>query len=204
MVETSAVDAVDSGSGGATPDLLASAEEATTDRLVSYLIDFVLLAAVAFGLWLVGGVLNAGASAAISVLAADVVPEYSTELVMVGGLVDVGITLGVWVVLGATLLAYFTYLDAGEGTFGKRFNDLEVVTEDGSPLTKRETAIRTAILLAPLPVMALADAFLPLGFTLALFMMGGWLVIEAAMMHVNDGGQRIGDQVAGTVVVSSD
>ena len=204
MVETSTVDTVDTESGGTSPERFASAEEVTTDRIISYLIDFVILSAVAFGIWVAGVALSAIASATMGFLSTDVVPEYSSELLMLTGVVGIGINLGVWLVLAAALLAYFTYLDVGDGTFGKRFNDLEVVTEDGSPLTKRETATRTAVLLAPLPLMALADAFLPLGFTLALFMMAGWLVIEAAMMHVNDGGQRLGDRVAGTVVVSAD
>ena len=204
MVETSTVDTVDSESGGASPELFASAEEVTTDRIVSYLIDFLILSAVAFGIWVVGVVLGMISTATITMLSTDVIPEYSSELLMVSGFVSIGITLGVWVVLAAALLAYFTYLDVGEGTFGKRFNDLKVATEDGSALTKRETATRTAVLLAPLPLMALSDAFLPLGFTLALGMMAVWLVIEVAMMHINDGGQRLGDRVAGTVVVSED
>ena len=212
MVETSTVDTADSESGGASPpesggtssELFARAEEVTTDRMISYVIDFVILSVVAFAIWGVGAVLGTITSATITYLSTEAIPEYSSELLMVSGVVSLGITLGVWLVLAAALLAYFTYLDVGDGTLGKRFNDLEVAMEDGSQLTKRETATRTAILLAPLPVMALSDAFLPLGFTLALFMMAGWLVIEAAMMHVNDGGQRIGDRVAGTVVVSSD
>lgn len=182
-----------------------SAVEAKGNRIVAYLIDFAILSAVAFGLWLVTFVLNTvlsvGAMAAVS-------PESPGAMgggsMMAAGLLSVAINFGLWLAIGAVLVYYFGYYAENNETVGKRSQDVKVVDSNGGPPTQRDRLVRTAVLLAPFPIMLLLGGILGgLGFIFALGLMGGWLLVEAAVLFMSDDGQRLGDRVADTYVVSA-
>lgn len=179
-----------------------AADDAVLERIVAFLVDFVLLAVASAVLWLVffvlrtvlaiGGTAAAGAGAEGGVMA---------------GLSAVGIavTLVMWLVIAGVLLGYYGLLSAeGRQTLGMRMIDVEVVDADGDGATTQQALTRSAVLFAPLPLMALADALLPLGFLLALVLMAGWLVVELAVMVVSDGKQRLGDRLADTYVIEDE
>jgi uncharacterized RDD family membrane protein YckC len=95
-------------------------------------------------------------------------------------------TLGVLVGGLGTLLffAYFIYFEAEYGqTVGKMVMDIVVVTEDGDPITYRDSAIRT--------LLRIVDA-LPFFY-----------VVGLVAIFVTDRKQRVGDLVADTVVVKA-
>lgn len=182
-----------------------NAVEARDDRVVAYLIDFAILSAVAFGLWLVTFVLNTvlsvGAMAAAS-------PESPGAMgggsVLAAGLLGIVINFALWLAIGAVLVYYFGYYAESNETVGKRSQNVAVVDENGAPPTQRDRLVRTAVLLAPFPIMLLfGGIFGGFGFLFALVLMGGWLLVEAVVMFVSDDAQRLGDRVAGTYVVSA-
>ncbi|MCY4730434.1 RDD family protein [Natronomonas gomsonensis] len=135
------------------PDL-GTEDDVVVKRILAFLID-----AVGFGL-LVGVV-------------SEVLAVISETLgVLVGGL--------------GTLLffAYFIYFEAEYGqTVGKMVMDIVVVTEDGDPITYRDSAIRT--------LLRIVDA-LPFFY-----------VVGLVAIFVTDRKQRVGDLVADTVVVKA-
>lgn len=182
------------------------AADATSDRLVAYLIDFALLSAAAFVLWIVAAVVSSvlsfGAGMGMDAAGPSAVTSGSLLATMAVSVVVYGV---LWLAIGAILVWYFVYYADDGQTFGKRSQDVAVVSDDGAAPSKRQRWIRTGILLAPFPLMALLGAFLQgLGFVFAAFIMAVWLVIEAAVMFVSDDGQRIGDRVANTYVVGTD
>ncbi|MDS0220128.1 RDD family protein [Haloarcula sp. S1AR25-5A] len=181
-----------------------NAVEAKGDRVVAYLIDFAILSAVAFGLWLVTFVLNAF----LSVGAMAVSPESPGAMgggsMLAAGLLGIVINFALWLAIGAVLVYYFGYYAESNETVGKRSQNVAVVDENGAPPSQRDRLVRTAVLLAPFPVMLLLGGILGgFGFLFALVLMGGWLLVEAAVMFVSDDAQRLGDRVAGTYVVST-
>lgn len=175
---------------------LDAAGDAATDRLVAYLVDFLLLSVVAAVIWAVVLVIQ---------LLTGISATPGTGLVTT----DLGVIalLGaMWLVIGAVLLGYFAVLDARGGTLGKRLRGLDVVTTGGEPAGLGDTVVRTVVLLAPLPLMAALHVFLTppgLGFGLGLVVMAGWLLVEAALIVGSDSHRRLGDRLAGTVVVES-
>lgn len=177
-----------------------TADEGVADRLVAYLVDFALLTVVAFAIWLLFVVVALVIGA---VLGSTAGPD-SGAGVLATGAVGLLFGLATWVAIAAAVGGYFTYMDADGQTFGKRLREVVVVTADGEPAGTRETAIRTAVLLAPLPVMALLQVFLSfVGFFLALGLMAGWLAVEAAALGLTEDHRRLGDRAAGTVVVKT-
>ncbi|GCF13823.1 hypothetical protein Harman_17580 [Haloarcula mannanilytica] len=183
-----------------------NAVAARGDRVVAYLIDFALLSAVAFGLWLVTFVLNTvlsvGAMAAAS-------PESPGAMgggsMLAAGLLGIVINFVLWLAIGAVLVYYFGYYAESNETVGKRSQNVAVVDENGTPPSQRDRLVRTAVLLAPFPIMLLLGGILGgFGFVFASVLMAGWLLVEAAVMFVSDDAQRLGDRVAGTYVVSAD
>jgi uncharacterized RDD family membrane protein YckC len=95
-------------------------------------------------------------------------------------------TLGVLVGGLGTLLffAYFIYFEAEYGqTVGKMVMDIVVVTEDGDPITYRDSAIRT--------LLRIVDA-LPFFY-----------IVGLVAIFVTDRKQRVGDLVADTIVVKA-
>lgn len=182
------------------------ADDATSDRLVAYLIDFALVGAVAFVLWAVAAVV----SSVISVGAMSEMDPGSASAVggssfLAATLISIVIYAFLWLAIGAVLVWYFVYYADDGQTFGKRSQDVAVVSDDGGAPSKRQRWIRTGILIAPFPLMALLGTLLQgLGFVFAAFIMAVWLAIEAAVMFASDDGQRIGDRVANTYVVGTD
>lgn len=170
--------------------------DALSDRVVAYLIDFSLLSVVAFVFWLASFVLTLVVGIGGGALGSD----SGAAAAGIGALI---IPLLLWGAIGVAVFGYFAYLDGStDGTLGKRFMDVAVVQTDGSDATIREAAIRTVVLMLPFPVMALLGGILgAFGFVFALGIMGVWLLIEAAVMFVSDDGKRIGDRLAGTLVV---
>lgn len=181
------------------------AADATSDRLVAYLIDFALLSVGAFVLWLVSFAINMTLSfGAMSGMSATDASMGSGSL-MATALISVVINGVLWLLIGALLVWYFVYYADSGQTFGKQSQDVAVVAENGSAPSKRQRLMRTGILLAPFPLMALLGAFLGgIGFVLAVFIMAVWLVVEAVVMFASDSGQRLGDRVADTFVVDVD
>ncbi|WP_178917548.1 RDD family protein [Natronomonas gomsonensis] len=95
-------------------------------------------------------------------------------------------TLGVLVGGLGTLLffIYFIYFEAEYGqTVGKMVMDIVVVTEDGDPITYRDSAIRT--------LLRIVDA-LPFFY-----------IVGLVAIYVTDRKQRVGDLVADTIVVKT-
>jgi len=181
----------------ATP-AMDTADEAVPDRLVAYLIDFTLLSALAFVVWLVGFAVS------IALLGASGSMDPNSGASAAASIGTMLVRAVVWLVIGGAVFGYFTLLDAGGQTFGKRFSDVVVATTDGGSPAKTATAIRTAVLLLPMPVMAGAYVLLGgLGFVLTVPLMIAWLAIEAAVLYVSDDHQRLGDRFAGTVVVET-
>lgn len=174
-----------------------------SDRLIAYLVDFTLLSAVTFALWLVSVVLGTALAIGVSAgTAAGPGSDPSGAGFLAQSLAGFVIGIGLWAVIGAVVFGYFTYLDgATKGTLGKRLMDVVVAREDGSQVTTSETAKRTAVLMAPFPVMVFLAVIVPLGFLIAVMLMVGWLVVEAALIATDDDKQRLGDRFAGTVVV---
>jgi uncharacterized RDD family membrane protein YckC len=150
---------------------------------------FVLRTLVGVGSTVASGASSSGASAAGA------------------GLTILGILLGLvmWVLLVAVVGGYYALLVTSRGqTLGMQLLDVTVVSGTGGPVTQNQSIKRTAVLLAPMPLMALSSLFIPLvGFPLALAMMGGWLLVEAAVLFVDDDAQRLGDRVADTYVVEA-
>jgi len=182
-----------------------SAVEARGDRIVAYLIDFAILSAVAFGLWLVTFVLNAGLSVGAMAAASPESPgAMGGGSMLAAGLLGIVINFALWLAIGAALVYYFGYYAETNETIGKRSQSVAVVDENGTPPSQRARLVRTAVLLAPFPIMLLLGGiFGGIGFVFALVLMLGWLLVEAAVMFVSDDAQRLGDRVAGTYVVSA-
>lgn len=189
-----------------TDDLGDRATEARSDRFVAYLIDFLLLSGVAFGLWLVTAVVSASLSLGAMAVSSPEGPggAMGSGSMMAASLLGFVINFALWIAIGAVLVYYFGYYAADDETVGKRSQGVEVVTAAGRAPTQRDRLVRTAVLLAPFPIMLLLGGFLGgIGFVLALFLMVGWLVVEAAVMFLSDDAQRLGDRVADTYVVAA-
>jgi uncharacterized RDD family membrane protein YckC len=182
-----------------------NAVEARDGRVVAYLIDFAILSAVAFGLWLVTFVLNTVLSVGAMTAASPGDPgAMGGGSMLAAGLLSIVINFALWLAIGAVLVYYFGYYAEANETVGKRSQNVAVVDENGAPPTQRDRLVRTAVLLAPFPIMLLLGGiFGGFGFLFALVLMGGWLLVEAAVMFVSDDAQRLGDRVAGTYVVSA-
>ena len=173
--------------------LATRAERVITDRAAAYLIDFALLSLGVVLLWIASVV----GSVSVGLVAGAI---DSTALLVLGSFLVPAL---LWTGIGVLVFGYFTFLDgATEGTLGKRVQDLQVVTEDGGDPTMKHAAIRTAVLMVPFPLMALlgfvGGAFL---FVFVLAVMGGWLLVEAAVLVAGSDGRRLGDKAAGTYVV---
>lgn len=170
-----------------------------TTRVVAFLIDFALLSVLSVGLWFVFFVLRTLVGVG-SMAAAD---SPSPGVSLGASLLSIVLGLTLWVVLVALVGGYFTLMLQLKGqTLGMRLLDVVVVSEDGDTVTQKQALVRTAVLLAPMPLMALSAVFIPLfGFLLALCLMAGWLLVEAAVLFTDDDAQRLGDRFAGTLVV---
>lgn len=193
---------------------LESAVSARESRVLAFLIDFVLLTIVTAMIWVVflvirtlvgfGGMLGMAALSGSGTAAGSstaVTPAASLGSVVLGW----GLGLIQWVLIGLVLFGYFTFMLESRGqTLGMSITDVTLVSEDSTDPTQSQAMKRTAVLLAPLPLMALSSVFIPLvGLPLALFMMVAWLAIEAVVLFVDDSAQRLGDRFADTLVVDA-
>lgn len=177
---------------------MGTANEAVSDRLVAYLIDFVMLSVGATIVWGIGF----GIQVALLGAGGGMDPGQDTSMAANIGVLLV--RLVVWTVIAALVFGYFTVMDADGQTIGKSQQDVVVATSDGDLAGKKHTALRTAVLLVPLPVMAGGSILLSfLGFGLTVWLMFGWLGIEALVLYVSDSSQRLGDKLASTQVVKT-
>ena len=190
-------------------DRFETAETVRGDRLLAYLLDFVLLTMLTVFIWGVFSVINVivgvGSMGVMSAMDGGGAGGAGTGATL--GVLLIGYVLGLvqWVLIGAVLAGYFVLLTSNSGqTLGKRLTGITVRADDGTPCTQSQAIKRTAVLLAPLPVMALSSVFVPLvGLPIALFLMIGWLTFEATVLFVDDDAQRFGDRLANTVVVEA-
>lgn len=190
-------------------DTLESAVSARGNRLIAFLIDFTLLTIATMLIWglflipraLVGAGSMFGAMAMSEGGGTTVGSAASIGAMILG----YGVALLQWVVIGIVLTGYFVFLLKRRGqTLGMMATDVTVRGESGAACTQSQAIKRTGALLAPLPLMALCAVFIPLvGLPIALFMMVGWLLLEAALLVTDDRAQRLGDRVANTVVVEA-
>ena len=111
-----------------------------------------------------------------------------------------------WVLFTGMIAAYFLVLDGRfDGTIGKRIAGVTVATADGEPAGYKEVAIRTATLLLPIPLVAASHMFLWIfGPSLSLPAWVVWLGFETLVAILDDDRRRIGDYLAGTVVVEAE
>lgn len=188
-----------------TANIADRGDDASSDRVIAYLLDFALLSIGAFALWIVSVAITMatsfGTTMGMSAMDASGPPTGSILATMA---VSIAINGVLWLLIGAMLVWYFIYYAEDGQTFGKRSQDVAVVDANGGAPSKRQRLIRTAVLLAPFPLMALFGALLGgVGFVVALFLMAVWLGVEALVLFVSDGGQRLGDHAAGTYVVDA-
>lgn len=184
--------------------LAQQAAAAKQDRLVAYLIDFGILGAGAFVLWLISFVVNMGLSTGTGMAMDSAGPStMSSGSILATAALSIVVNGVLWLAIGALLVWYFVYYADGGETFGKQSQDLAVIDEHGDAPSKKQRWIRTGLLLLPFPVMAFLGALLGgIGFVLAMFIMAFWLLVELAILFVSDDGQRLGDRVADTYVVA--
>jgi uncharacterized RDD family membrane protein YckC len=185
-------------------EALSSVESARVNRVLAFIVDFLLLSVVTALTWFVFFILR-GIVGAGSILASSGESPAAAATGTGLGILGIVLSLVMWALLIAIIRGYFTYLTQRSGqTLGMRLLDVSVVDANGGPVTQKQALKRTALLLAPMPLMALSSAIIPLlGFPIALVMMGGWLLVEAAVLFVDDQAQRLGDRVANTYVVES-
>jgi len=191
-----------------------SAVSARGDRLLAFLLDFSLLTAATVAIWFVFLVLRlltgfagmVGLAALRDAASAGGSATVATPVASLGTMVlGYGLGLLQWAVIGLVLAGYFVYFLSRRGqTIGMRATDVVVRSADGTACTQSQAITRTAVLLAPLPVMALSSVFIPIaGFPLALLVMVGWLAVEAVVLYTDDSARRLGDRFADTVVVEA-
>lgn len=111
-----------------------------------------------------------------------------------------------WVLLAVVVGTYFVAFDSQfGGTIGKRAMGLTVASTRGESIGVGRAGIRTAVLMAPLPLVALLEMFLwILGLPVGILVWIGWVVAEGAVARFTDRHRRLGDLVAGTVVVADE
>lgn len=115
----------------------------------------------------------------------------------------VGVWLVSWGAFAGIAVAYLggTHALVGQ-TLGKRMVDLVVAAEDGGPCTARAAAVRSSVLLAPLPIAALLELLVGfVGGVVGVGLLAGWALVEFGVAVTDDAGRRLGDRVADTVVV---
>lgn len=183
--------------------LAQRASDAEQDRLLAYLIDFGILSAGAFVLWLISFVINMGLSAGTGMAMDSAGPSaVGSGSFLATALLGIVVNAVLWLAIGGLLVWYFVYYASDGETFGKQSQDVAVVDEHGEAPSKKQRWIRTGLLLLPFPVMAFLGALLGgIGFVLAVFIMVFWLFVELAVLFLSDDGQRLGDRLADTYVV---
>lgn len=184
--------------------VLDTAEDARVGRILGFVVDFILLSVITVAIWFGFSIVQL----LVGVSGMAAAGSMESQAAMTGvSIVGIVVSLAMWAVIGLVLLAYFVYFQTNGGqTLGMKLTDVAVVGSDGSALTRGHALKRTAVLLAPFPVMALVTVFLPIpviNFLIALALMVGWLLVEAVVMFVDDDARRLGDRFAGTAVVEA-
>jgi len=104
--------------------------------------------------------------------------DFGVLSVMAYALSKIGFELGAWTIFA---FGYYTFYEGRHGaTFGKRILRIRVVQLDGSPITWRQAVIRNGV--------RFIDAF-------------GFYLVGALVARTSPARQRLGDRMAGTVVV---
>lgn len=177
--------------------ITADPADAIPNRVTAFGVDWLVLSLVSvlvwFLFWMVRPLLTSGGTGDEGSFAPGLILLY------------ILLVLARWAVIGAVSLTYFTLFQTRSGqTPGMELLDVTVVGEDGSPVSVKQALVRNVILLAPLPFMALLNAYNTIvGLLIALGMMVVWLFVELGAMLVLGNGQRLGDRAAGTVVVET-
>lgn len=169
-----------------------TAGAATGARVVAFCIDALPVGALAVLAWTV----EVAATAALADRSSLLAPGAGDESVLVV------IAVVSWGLLVGGAVAYRAGLHAVAGqTAGKRLVDLVVADADGGPCTPRAAAVRTTVLLAPAPLVALLELLGGFGgAAVGAALAAGWVAVEFAVALVDDRGRRLGDRAAGTVV----
>lgn len=152
------------------------------DRLSAFLLDLLVIAAAAVGIWLLA------------------------SLTVLVGLPALGISFAVvvWFLLWNFYFVYFEVRWGGR-TFGKRRADLRVISRDGGPLTAEAIIARNLMrnleLNLPVLVLLAPAQMLPEAPSWGRLLAAAWLFVFALMPLLNGDRLRCGDLVAGTMVV---
>lgn len=149
-------------------------------RFFAYLVDLLLCLAVLFVVLIIVSIAGAGAG--------------SVEEAMSGAM---GFGIGLWLLLlFASQWLYFAVLEGWTGrTLGKRMFGLRVVTTQGRPIGWRAAALRNTLRFADALPVTLA------GGMGALLFGGLASVVGGVSMALTSRFQRLGDLVAGTMVI---
>jgi uncharacterized RDD family membrane protein YckC len=187
---------------------LDSAVSARGNRLLAFLIGFFLPTVVTAVIWavfsMITGIVDAGSMLGAAALSDGGTASGVGTAASLGSMaLTDGPRLLQWVVLGAVLGGSFTLTLENRGqTPGMSVTEGTLLNENGGAPTQSQALKRTAVLLAPLPVMALVSVSIPLtGLPIALLLLVGWLGVEAVTLFTDDSTQRLGDRLADTVVV---
>lgn len=166
--------------------------EALGPRLVAFGIDAAIVGTLWAIVWFAGGAVRASAGGGMALLD--------------GGVSAVGaaVWLLTWLAVVVLVATYFAAGHAVAGqSLGKRMTDVVVVGTDGEPCDWRAAGVRTAVLLAPAPVVAALDLLLGFqGAVLGAVLVLAWLLVELVALVVDDDHRRVGDRLADTVVVA--
>ncbi|AWB27720.1 RDD family protein [Halococcoides cellulosivorans] len=187
----------------------------TGDRLLAFLIDFLLLGFVSAIVYLLFWAISAVVGGVVGVAAVGAGSAAGSDAALAGAsIVSIAIRaiLGIvkWTAIFGVLGGYFVFLQRGDGqSLGKSLMDIKVVSADGGAATRNQLIKRTAMLVAPFPLvylMVVAGTIIPfIGLLidpLAGFILLAWLIVEAVVLVVRDG-SRLGDSVANTAVVDA-
>jgi uncharacterized RDD family membrane protein YckC len=169
-----------------------TAGEVLGGRVVALAIDAVFLGVAWVLLWGVGAAVRLALDGSLALLD--------------GGVSAVGVVVwaGTWMSVFGVGGAYLAggYLLAGQ-TIGQRMTDLVVVSSGGDPPDQAAALLRAGVRLAPLPVVAMLALALGLaGGFVGVALLAAWLVVDLVAVLLDDDGRSLGDQLAGTVVVS--
>lgn len=165
--------------------------EALLARVVAFAIDALVVGTLWALLWGGGVAIRASVDGSLALLDGG------------GSTVGVAVWAVTWLAVTGVAFLYFAWPLAVAGqSLGKRMSDLVVVTDGGDPCRWRAAGVRTGVLLAPAPLLALLTLALgALGAVVGGGLVVAWLVVELLVALLDDDHRRLGDRLAGTVVV---
>lgn len=182
--------------------------DVTVDRLLAFLIDgfiFGVESAIVYGIFFFISLNVAGLMGAAT-------GEGWVALSMSVGGILVRLTLGLlkWTAIFGVIAGYFVYFQRDDGqTIGKSVMDVTVVSSDSGPATNTQLIKRSAVLIAPFPLIYLLAIVgiltAPMNLLIdpiAVALLFVWVVVEGVVIVVR-GGVRFGDSIANTAVVEA-